>query len=230
MKQKILAIMGTILLTFAGLNILAPQTAAALGGGNCNAPTFLGFKPWFEGLCSGDAVQEPSSEDELISFVWTVILNVLFDLILAVGYLAVGFIIYGGYLYIISQGDPGRATKAKKTLTSAIVGTVIALVATVAVNTIRIVLGINANDGWRQDDFTQTQVEDAFGWAYSVAGIVAVIFIIKGGFDYLLSRGDPGKVKTATQSIIYAVVGLVIVIMAAVITSFITDATGGALQ
>ena len=70
------------------------------------------------------------------------------DLLVAVGYLALGFVVYGGYLYIMSQGDPGKLAKGKKTLTSAIIGTIIAMVASIAVNTLKVVLGINTN-GWR---------------------------------------------------------------------------------
>ena len=50
-----------------------------------------------------------------------------------------------------------------------------------------------------------------------MAGLVAVVFIIKGGVEYMISRGDPGRVQKATRSLVYAVVGLVIVILAAVI-------------
>lgn len=36
--------------------------------------------------------------------------------------LAVGFVIYGGVLFVISSGDPEKVTKAKKTLLWALVG------------------------------------------------------------------------------------------------------------
>ncbi len=235
MKRKILAFLCSALMLGAGLVLAKPSEAMALGGGNCGAPVFLGFRAWYDGLCNGntknDEVQMPEkgNEHEAVQFIWVIILNILFDLMLAVGYLAIGFVIYGGYLYIMSQGDPGKVAKGKKTLTSAIIGTIIALVSSVAVNTVRVVLGINQNDGWNQGQFTQDQVQNAFAWAYSMAGVIAVIFIIRGALEYLMSQGDPGKVRKATQSIIYAVVGLVIVLMAAVITFFVVNATGEAL-
>ena len=43
---------------------------------------------------------------------------------------AVGFIIYGGILYMTSQGEPDKAAGAQKTLINAVVGLVITLVAT----------------------------------------------------------------------------------------------------
>lgn len=55
----------------------------------------------------------------------------------------------------------------------------------------------------------------------SVIGIVAVIAIIIGGVQYMTSTGDPGKIKKAKDTIMYAVIGLIIVILAAVIVNFV---------
>ena len=143
--------------------------------------------------------------------------------------MAVGFIVYGGFLYITSQGDPGKALKGKKTLTSAVIGTMIAMLASIAVNTVQVVLSINGAAGLEQGYDIQQKIGDAFTWAYSAAGVVAVVFIIKGAFQYLTAQGDPGKVQTATRSIVYAVVGLVIVLLAAAITAFVMSSVGGAI-
>lgn len=242
MRQKILAFLGTILMMSGFFAVTAPQNTMAEGladaNGSCGAPMLLGFRPWYADLCKDDKrgqnseVVQPVGEEETVKFIWIIILNVLFDVFLAVGYLSLGFIIYGGYLYIVSQGDPGRAAKGQKTLTSAIIGTILTMTATVIVNTAKIVLGISGN-GWKQhadDGFTSVQVQNIFNWAYTVAGIVAVIFIIKGGIEYVLSRGDTAKTQKAMRSIVYAVVGLVIVLLAAVITTFVINATGGAME
>lgn len=211
--------------------ILAPKPVEALGGGDCGVKGFLGFRPWYYGLCKPGTtdIDAPAQNDdaEIARFVWVIVLNILMDLMVAVGYLAIGFVIYGGYMYIISQGDPGKVMKAKKTLTNAIIGTIIALVSSVAVNTVRVILGINSNDGWNQGEYKAEQVQDVFNWAYTVAGIVAVIFIIKNAVNYMLSHGDPGKTRMATQGIIYAVAGLVVVLLAAVITTFVVNAVIG---
>lgn len=50
---------------------------------------------------------------------------------------------------------------------------------------------------------------------------VAVIVIIIGGVQYMTSTGDAGKVKKAKDTILYAVIGLVIVALAAVIVNFV---------
>ncbi len=56
---------------------------------------------------------------------------------------------------------------------------------------------------------------------YFVAGMTAVIVIIICGILYSTSQGDAAKVKRAKDGILYAVVGLVVVMMAFVITNFI---------
>ncbi len=216
----ILGIIGAILI--ANFSLMAQPVAA-----KCDEDPPLGFKPWYDGLCEGGEITPvEKGEDNLASFVWTIVLNIIFDLSLAVGYIAVAMVIYSGYLYIMSQGDPGKMAKGKKAMMSAIIGVVIAMGATVIVNTLKLVFGLT--DG-PKDSITAEQVSGVFSWAYGMAGLVAVIFIIKSGADYMLSGGDPGKTKQATRGLIASVVGLVVVILAAVITSFITSTISGAM-
>ena len=104
--------------------------------------TFLGLRPWYSGLVGGDncVVIQPDG-DKLASFVWRIILNISADIALIVGYAALGFIIYGGYKYIMSSGDPGNVKKAKQTILNAVIGLIIAILAAVIVNTIIAVIG-----------------------------------------------------------------------------------------
>ena len=104
--------------------------------------TFLGLRPWYTGLVGGDncVVIQPAG-DKLASFAWRIILNISADIALIVGYAALGFIIYGGYKYIMSSGDPGNVKKAKQTILNAVIGLIIAILAAVIVNTIIAVIG-----------------------------------------------------------------------------------------
>jgi len=56
------------------------------------------------------------------------------------------------------------------------------------------------------------------------AGAVAVIMIIAGGLWYVVSAGDAGKVTKAKHTLLYAVVGLVVAILAYAIVNFVVDA------
>lgn len=56
---------------------------------------------------------------------------------------------------------------------------------------------------------------------YFIVGIVAVIVIIVAGIRYSTSGGDSGKVSSAKNQILYAVVGLIVVLFAFAITNFV---------
>lgn len=56
-----------------------------------------------------------------------------------------------------------------------------------------------------------------------VVGIIAVIMIIVGGFKYITSGGDSGNISSAKNTIIYAVIGLVIVALAQFLVQFVLD-------
>jgi len=56
-----------------------------------------------------------------------------------------------------------------------------------------------------------------------VVGVVAVIMIIVGGFKYITSGGDSGNVSGAKNTILFAIVGLVIVALAQVIVRFVLN-------
>lgn len=58
-------------------------------------------------------------------------------------------------------------------------------------------------------------------------GIVAVAFIIFAGFLYLTSRGDDGQVEKAKKTLLYAVLGIVIVILSFAIVNTVIQVGQG---
>ena len=54
-------------------------------------------------------------------------------------------------------------------------------------------------------------------------GAVSVIMIIIGGFRYVISQGDSGAVTSAKNTILYAVIGLIVAIFAWAIVDFVID-------
>ncbi len=56
-----------------------------------------------------------------------------------------------------------------------------------------------------------------------VVGIIAVIMIIVGGLKYITSSGDSGNVTSAKNTILYAIIGLVIVALAQIIVKFVLN-------
>ena len=59
-----------------------------------------------------------------------------------------------------------------------------------------------------------------------VLGAIAVIMIIIGGIRYTTSNGDASSIKGAKDTILYAVVGLVVAILAYAIVNFVLTAFG----
>lgn len=59
-----------------------------------------------------------------------------------------------------------------------------------------------------------------------IVGVIAVIMVIIGGLKYITSSGDSSNVQSAKNTILYAIIGLVIVALAQVIVRFVlTKAT-----
>ena len=55
----------------------------------------------------------------------------------------------------------------------------------------------------------------------AVLGIVAVLFVIIGAAQYMVSQGDPAKAKKAKDTIIYAILGVVLATLAYAIVNFV---------
>lgn len=54
-----------------------------------------------------------------------------------------------------------------------------------------------------------------------VIGAVSVIMLIIGGIRYTISQGDSGAVTSAKNTILYAVIGIVVAILAYAIVNFV---------
>lgn len=56
-----------------------------------------------------------------------------------------------------------------------------------------------------------------------VAGLVAVVFVIYGGFRYITSQGEPENTKAALNTIINALIGVAIAVVASAAVAFIAS-------
>ena len=57
-----------------------------------------------------------------------------------------------------------------------------------------------------------------------IVGIIAVIMLIVGGIKYVISGGDAKKVTDAKNTVLYAIIGLVISFLAFAIVNFVIAA------
>lgn len=73
---------------------------------------------------------------------------------------------------------------------------------------------------------TVTNVVNIILW---FVGILSVIMIIFGGIKYATSAGDSGKVTSAKNTIMYAVIGLIVAIFAYAIVNFVISGGNNSL-
>lgn len=64
-------------------------------------------------------------------------------------------------------------------------------------------------------------IEAIYNYAIGIAGLIAVIMLMYGGFTWILSGGDPSRISSAKESIKSAVLGLVLVMSSYTILNFV---------
>jgi hypothetical protein len=176
----------------------------------CEDPTMAEINPeaWKNAGCDRD------DEDTF----WKRVQGAIVAVFSVAGIIAVGFIMYGGVRYAISQGEPGKIKQAQDTILYAVIGLMVTLMAyaiTIFVVNNMIVEGVSE---------TTTVGEIIRPIATTViflAGLVTVVMIILGGWRYVSSQGDAGQLKQAKDTIMYGVIGLIVVLMAIAIVQFV---------
>lgn len=62
-------------------------------------------------------------------------------------------------------------------------------------------------------------INKGIAYAIIVAGFLSVVFIFIGGISFILSGGQEEKIKQAVSTIRYAIIGLIITVLAVVIVN-----------
>lgn len=205
------------------------------GGGNhsssgnrtetTNCRTFLGMVSWDCG--TNFTSNNTPSEGDLKTGIWQIAVNVAQDITVIASYLIIAYVIYGGYLYMFSGGEGSKVATGKKALTQGFIGLAIVISAGLIMSTIRFVLVGNKtliDCATAKCTTGDTLFISTINWVITVAGIVSVIFLIYGGVLYITSTGEPGKIKKAKDTIMYSLIGLAIVALAATITAIVSNA------
>ncbi len=79
----------------------------------------------------------------------------------------------------------------------------------------------NKNGGTKIDSLIKTVVNILT----AVVGVLAVIMIIVSGAKYITSAGDSGKITSAKNTLVYALIGLIIVALAQIVVKFVLQKT-----
>lgn len=219
---------------------MASGLFSLFGAGQCPDTTFLGLVPWYHYInlnpnCEFDA----SHPFELLgshSDLLLILVAIVDDLMRIIGLVAVIFVIYAGIKYMTSQGAPDQTAQAQSTLINALIGLAIALVAIPTISFIGFKLGGGSGQsttvtGGAMLDLTPlpnptgvgngTIIQTVLQIVFGVLGALAFLFMIIGGFRYVVSQGDPQNIARAKNTIMYALIGLVVAIVAESIVSLI---------
>jgi len=218
----------------------------------CSNASFLGFRAWYWGLrdestcelkkpvaaSATSMVNAGAGEVSLAYFVWKLVFNIAAILTQLIAYGAVLFVLVGGFHVLFSSGDPGKVAKGKTTITNALIGVVIAVFASGAV---RFVSDTLIGTGTPTLTISSSGNLSAFGfatnadtiWTRAIAnflytmGIAAVGMIVFGGVKMSASAGNPQAQAKARNTIIFALVGMVICILGGTIVNIAFNATQG---
>ncbi len=68
----------------------------------------------------------------------------------------------------------------------------------------------------------QQLIHNVVALALFIAGTLSVIFIVVAGLRYVLSAGSPSGTKTAKDTLLYAVIGLIVTLSTWAILAFAT--------
>lgn len=149
-KNWALAILFVVFASGSIVSVVAPIAVSAQAYKlvpTCAKP-ILTFPVWYRGLVGDPPACNLKSPDSLntnpagqpsnglSNFIWRIVLNVTEIALQLVGYIAVGFILYGGFQFLTSQGSAEGSVKARKTILNAVIGLVISIASIAIVNLI----------------------------------------------------------------------------------------------
>ena len=142
-KSFLFAIVFAVTVGGASFAVL-PATSVSAAPNCSGTGAFLTFPAWYRGLAqansAGDGCDITTPDGgNLGGFVWHIVLNVIEIGLQLVGYAAFGFILFAGFQFLTSAGDPAQAARARQTIFNAAIGIFISFAAVAVVN---LVVGI----------------------------------------------------------------------------------------
>lgn len=100
------------------------------------------------------------------------------------------------------------------------------LVAPVAAHAIGLAGGVTPFAGTQGGSLTGaiTTIVNIF---LMIVGVIAAVMLVIGGVRYVISQGDEEQLEKAKNTILYALIGLIVIGLSAVIVNFVLGAVSG---
>lgn len=217
-------------------NVTHTVAAGACVPGSAGYHTFVGLLPWYHYLDLNSQCDFDASHTFVLlgahSSLLLIALAIIDDLLRIAGLLAVIFVIFSGVKFILSNGSPDETNKARSAGINALVGLAITMVAITFVSFLGNQVGGTGKGGLAAGNKVDlgslpnpvgvadgSVVQTVLGIVFGIIGALSFLIIVIAGMRYMLAQGDPNTTVQAKNTIIYALVGLVIAIAAESIVS-----------
>lgn len=151
-----------------------------------------------------------------------------------IGTLALVMVIYSGMRMIVSRGDSSAVTTAKSSMTYAITGLVVVVFAFVIVSSVQNFIGFNdavspggmpGGEILNPLDYStlRTFVPAVMKSVLSIAGTIAMLYIIIAGFRYVTAGANEAQATKAKEGITWAIIGLISTILSYLIVTVVIN-------
>lgn len=188
----------------------SPTASAADCGGS-----FLGIPPWYEGLTDSKCdVKSPKDVTGGVQgFTVKVAGNILAMLLSLVAYVALGFVLYGSFRILTSNGNPDLVAKGRSTIQGALIGMIISVSA-------RAITGqaVGLFDNYNNE---QGLLRKIILLVLTLGASIAILMIVINGLRMVTGGSNPDTVAKARRGITYALVGLILLVLSWAIVDYV---------
>lgn len=115
-----------------------PISLSFLAQSGATSTSFTLLPAWYKGIDGGTngGLKSPSDVGGLQKYLSIIALNLITDLLYIAGYVSLGFIIWGGFKFMIMGDNSSGVAAARKTIQNAVIGLVLSISAVAIVNAI----------------------------------------------------------------------------------------------
>lgn len=127
--------------------------------------------------------------------------------------LSLVYVIIGAIRFTTSGGDPQTVASGRRTIILAMVGLVISVIALTITSFIQSTASQAASDANNPFFGSNGIITILIRQLMFVVGVASVIMIIIGAVRYITSAGQPQSAQAARNTIIYAVIGIIVALL-----------------
>lgn len=156
------------------------------------------------------ALGEADNFGELVSLIWTWGLKIVLPL-------AILSMVVAGFMYMSSDGDEEKLSQAKQLSRGSIISVTILLFSGVLQN----LLQKPAEDVDSDLSSLPEVIQNTSNLLLTFAGAFAAAILVYNGIRYMTASGDPDKINKAKRQTRYALIGLIVTVLAYYLIDFV---------